>query len=98
MQPLEDVGLEVIYSLAAAAQGRGYATEAARAVVQYALGPLGLPPVPAEIDEGNVASTWLAVGDRARTVARRDQLTCAQVLRLTAAQADTSLMPNSAAS
>jgi hypothetical protein len=27
-----------------------------------------------------------------------DQLTCAQVLRLTAAQADTSLMPNSAAS
>jgi hypothetical protein len=28
----------------------------------------------------------------------RDQLTCAHVLRLTAAQADTSLMPNSAAS
>ncbi len=37
-------------------------------------------------------------GDWARTFGRRDQLTCAQVLRLTAAQADTSLMPNSAAS
>jgi hypothetical protein len=85
MRPLEDVGLEVIYSLAAAAQGGSYATEAARAVVQYALGPLGLPAVLAEIDEGNVASTWSAIGDWAHTVGRRDQLTCAQVLRLTAA-------------
>jgi hypothetical protein len=36
--------------------------------------------------------------DWARSIGRRDQLTCAQVLQLTAAQADTSLMPNSAAS
>jgi RimJ/RimL family protein N-acetyltransferase len=60
LRPLEDLGLEVIYSLAADAQGSGYATEAARAVVQYALGPLGLPAVLAEIDEGNVASAAVA--------------------------------------
>ena len=36
--------------------GRGYATEAARAVLEYALGPLGLPEVLAEVDEGNAAS------------------------------------------
>jgi ribosomal-protein-alanine N-acetyltransferase len=38
------------------AWGNGYATEAARAVVQAALGPLGLPEVLAEVDEGNAAS------------------------------------------
>ncbi len=47
---------EVVYSLAPGAWGNGYATEAARAVVEYALGPLGLPAVLAEIDEGNTAS------------------------------------------
>jgi ribosomal-protein-alanine N-acetyltransferase len=31
-------------------------TEAARAVVEHALGPLGLPEVLAEVDEGNAAS------------------------------------------
>ncbi len=36
--------------------GNGYATEAARALVRYALGPLGLPDVLAEVDEGNSAS------------------------------------------
>jgi RimJ/RimL family protein N-acetyltransferase len=56
LRPLEDLGLEVIYSLAPGAWGRGYATEAARAVVEHALGPLGLPEVLAEIDEGNEAS------------------------------------------
>ncbi|MFD1931749.1 GNAT family N-acetyltransferase [Nonomuraea mangrovi] len=56
LRPLEDLGLEVFYSLAPAAWGRGYATEAARAVVEHALGPLGLPEVLAEVDEGNVAS------------------------------------------
>ena len=35
---------------------RGYATEAARAVTGYALGPLGLAEVLAEIDQGNSAS------------------------------------------
>jgi hypothetical protein len=34
----------------------GYATEAARAVVEHALGPLGLPEVLAEVDAGNAAS------------------------------------------
>jgi RimJ/RimL family protein N-acetyltransferase len=56
LRPLEDLGLEVIYSLAPEAWGQGYATEAARAVVEYALGPLGLPEVLAEVDEGNAAS------------------------------------------
>ena len=57
LRPLEDLGLEIIWSLA---PGRGYATEAARAVLDYALGPLGLPEVLAEIDEGNTASARVA--------------------------------------
>jgi ribosomal-protein-alanine N-acetyltransferase len=56
LRPLEDLGPEVIYSLAPSVWGRGYATEAARAVVEHALGPLGLPEVLAEVDEGNAAS------------------------------------------
>jgi len=56
LRPLEKSGLEIFYSLAPAAWGHGYATEAARAVVEYALGPLGLPEVLAEVDEGNAAS------------------------------------------
>jgi RimJ/RimL family protein N-acetyltransferase len=55
-RPLEDSGLEIFYSLAPGAWGHGYATEAARAVVKYGLGPLGLPEVLAEVDEGNAAS------------------------------------------
>ena len=50
------LGLEIFYSLAPGAWGHGYATEAARAVVEYGLGPLGLPEVLAEVDEGNAAS------------------------------------------
>lgn len=60
LRPLEDLGLEVIWSLAPAVWGRGYATEAAQAVLDYALGPLGLPEVLAEIDEGNAASARVA--------------------------------------
>jgi len=56
LRPLEESGLEIFYSLAPGAWGRGYATEAARAVVEYGLGPLGLPEVLAEVDEGNIAS------------------------------------------
>ena len=56
LRPLEDLGLEIFYSLAPGSWGRGYATEAARAVVEHALGPLGLPEVLAEVDEGNAAS------------------------------------------
>jgi [ribosomal protein S5]-alanine N-acetyltransferase len=56
LRPLEDLGLEVYYSLVPGAQGRGLATEAARAVVEHALGPLGLPEVLAEVDEDNTAS------------------------------------------
>jgi RimJ/RimL family protein N-acetyltransferase len=60
LRPLEDLGLEVFYSLAPGAWGQGYATEAARAVVEYALGPLGLPEVVAEVDEGNTGSAAVA--------------------------------------
>jgi [ribosomal protein S5]-alanine N-acetyltransferase len=56
LRPLENLGLEIFYSLAPALWGRGYATEAARAVVAHALGPLRLPEVLAEVDEGNAAS------------------------------------------
>ena len=56
MRPLENLGLEIFYSLAPGSWGKGYATEAARAVVEHALGPLGLPEVLAEVDEGNTAS------------------------------------------
>jgi RimJ/RimL family protein N-acetyltransferase len=56
LRPLEESGLEIFYSLAPGAWGQGYATEAARAVVEYGLGPLALPEVLAEVDEGNAAS------------------------------------------
>jgi len=56
LRPLDGIGLEIFYSLAPGAWGRGYATEAARAVVGHALGTLGLTEVLAEIDEGNTAS------------------------------------------
>jgi RimJ/RimL family protein N-acetyltransferase len=56
LRPLEESGLEIFYSLAPDSWGHGYATEAARAVVEYGLGPLGLPEVLAEVDEGNAAS------------------------------------------
>jgi [ribosomal protein S5]-alanine N-acetyltransferase len=56
LRPLEDIGLEIFYSLAPGSWGQGYATEAARAVLDHALGPLGLPEVLAEVDEGNKAS------------------------------------------
>ena len=55
-RPAAEEPPEVVYSLAPGAWGKGYATEAARAVVEYALGPLGLPAVLAEVDEGNTAS------------------------------------------
>jgi [ribosomal protein S5]-alanine N-acetyltransferase len=56
LRPLERLGLEIFYSLAPGSWGQGYATEAARAVVEHALGRLGLPEVLAEVDEGNTAS------------------------------------------
>jgi [ribosomal protein S5]-alanine N-acetyltransferase len=56
LRPLEGLSLEIFYSLAPSAWGKGYGTEAARAVLDHALGPLGLPEVLAEVDEGNTAS------------------------------------------
>ena len=76
LRPLEDLGLEIFYSLAPRSWGRGYATEAARAVVEHALGPLRLPEVLAEVDEGNAASVagrQAARHDRVRRGARRSR-------------------------
>jgi RimJ/RimL family protein N-acetyltransferase len=56
LRRLEDLGIEVVYSLAPTAWGKGYATEAAGAVIEYAVGPLGLPEFLAEIDDENTAS------------------------------------------
>jgi [ribosomal protein S5]-alanine N-acetyltransferase len=56
LRPLEGIGLEIFYSLAPGSWGKGYATEAARAVLDYALGPLALPEVLAEVDADNIAS------------------------------------------
>jgi ribosomal-protein-alanine N-acetyltransferase len=56
LRQLEELGPEIVYSLAPSVWGKGYATEAARAVVDYALGTLGVPEVLAEVDNGNVAS------------------------------------------
>jgi [ribosomal protein S5]-alanine N-acetyltransferase len=46
----------VFYSLTPGACGHGCATEAAHRVIGYAVGPLGLTEVFAEVDEGNRAS------------------------------------------
>ncbi|MFC9993802.1 GNAT family N-acetyltransferase [Nocardia sp. NPDC127526] len=62
LRPLEELGLEVFYSLNPHVWGRGLATEAARAVVDYGLDVLGLPRVLAEVDEGNTGS--IAVVER----------------------------------
>jgi RimJ/RimL family protein N-acetyltransferase len=56
LRPLDELGLEIIYNLTPAGRGNGYATEAAAGIIDYALGPLGLTEVFAEVDEGNVAS------------------------------------------
>jgi RimJ/RimL family protein N-acetyltransferase len=54
---LGPAGTVAVVGLTPASWGRGYATEAARAVLDHALGPLGLPEVLAEVDAGNTAST-----------------------------------------
>ena len=56
LRQLDELGPEIVYSLTPGVWGKGYATEAAGVVVEYALGPLGLPEVLAEVDNGNTAS------------------------------------------
>jgi RimJ/RimL family protein N-acetyltransferase len=56
LRPLENLGLEVFYSLVPDSWGNGYATEAAGGVIDYALSGLGLTEVFAEVDGGNAAS------------------------------------------
>lgn len=56
LRPLDEVGIEVFYSLTPGGRGHGYATEAAGGVIDYALGPLGLTEIFAEVDLGNHVS------------------------------------------
>jgi [ribosomal protein S5]-alanine N-acetyltransferase len=48
--------IELGYRLARQSWGHGYATEAARAVIEYALRDIGLARVVARVDPGNTAS------------------------------------------
>lgn len=59
---------EIGWRFASAARGRGYATEAARAILEHGLGTLALPLVVADIRRENVASCRVAekIGMRAR--------------------------------
>lgn len=56
LRPLDDLGLEVVYSITPRYWGNGYATEAARGIVDFALNQLGLKAVYGEVDEANTAS------------------------------------------
>jgi len=56
LRPLDDLGIEVTYSLDPSAWGLGYATEMAGAVIDHAFTKVGLTEVLAEIDEGNIGS------------------------------------------
>lgn len=53
--------VEVIYVLERESWGKGYATEAASAIMRYAFDELGLPRLIALIDPRNVASERVAV-------------------------------------
>jgi ribosomal-protein-alanine N-acetyltransferase len=49
--------IELVYGLAESHWGRGYATEAARAILEYCFDVLDMPAVRASTDAGNAAST-----------------------------------------
>jgi RimJ/RimL family protein N-acetyltransferase len=51
-----EVGPELVYAVHPAHQGRGYATEASRALLAYAFATLGLERVPGRTDTPNRAS------------------------------------------
>lgn len=54
------VDVEILYSLEPNRWGQGFAAEAARAVLDYAFGVLGLHRVTAEIDRGSAVSAEVA--------------------------------------
>jgi RimJ/RimL family protein N-acetyltransferase len=58
LHPLGGTGpeIELGYTLAREAWGRGYATEVARALVDHARTSLGVPVVVAQVEPGNTAS------------------------------------------
>jgi RimJ/RimL family protein N-acetyltransferase len=58
LHPLAGRGpdVELGYTLARAAWGRGYATETAAALVEHAFGALGFPRVMAQVEPDNLAS------------------------------------------
>lgn len=55
----DDLTAEIGWALAREAQGKGYAREAATAILELAFGPLGLHRVFAELDPRNLASVAL---------------------------------------
>jgi RimJ/RimL family protein N-acetyltransferase len=57
----EDLGAEIGWALNREYQGRGFAEEAARALLGYAFGTLGLHRVKAELDPRNTASVALCL-------------------------------------
>ncbi|MFB7722000.1 GNAT family N-acetyltransferase [Nocardia sp. NPDC056100] len=59
LRPLDDLGQEIYYSLTPESWRRGYASEAAHAVIDYAFETLRLPAVFGEVDEANTASAVL---------------------------------------
>ncbi len=64
----EEGAPNLIYGVRPECWGRGYATEAARGVLSYALGSLGLASVRADVDEPNVASVRVLEKLRMRRV------------------------------
>ena len=55
-RPEPDAAPSLLYGVCGESEGRGLATEAARAVLDHAFGALGLPRVHADVDAPNVAS------------------------------------------
>jgi ribosomal-protein-alanine N-acetyltransferase len=53
--------VELVYVIAVSAWGKGYATEAAQALVNLAFGPLGLARLAALVEPENAASARVAV-------------------------------------
>jgi [ribosomal protein S5]-alanine N-acetyltransferase len=98
LHPLGGVGpdVELGYTLARSAWGRGYATELGRALVEYAFTALRVPRVVAQVEPANTASRHvlakLGMSEReTRTAYGRPHLLYALEARPPAAPRDSSL-------
>src|SRR5262249_28307082 len=74
----------LIYGIRADLWGRGYATEAAAAVLQHAFTTLRLPRVAADVDEPNEASVRilrkLGMSETARKTVGKQSLVCFEIV------------------